>query len=96
MLFRSTAYAEWFLGLKDVKAKAKIAVRVNRIKAGNFGDCKSLKNGVSELKINSGPGYRVYFGKQGNEIIILIAGSTKANQQKAINKAKILWEEINK
>jgi len=90
----TTRYDKWLKGLKDKTAVARILVRVARIKVGNFGDCEPVGGGVSELRIDYGPGYRVYFGKMGNEIIILIAGSSKKNQQKAIDDAKKLWKEI--
>jgi len=90
----TTQYSNWFKGLKDNRAKAKISIRINRIEAGNLGVSKSVGAGVSELVIDYGPGYRVYFGKKGNEIIILLAGSTKQNQQKTIDESKKLWSEI--
>ena len=87
-------YVKWEKNLKDPKARAKIAVRVARILSGNLGDSKSLGSGFYELRVDHGPGYRFYFGKKGNEIIILIAGSTKKGQQKAIEDAKKIWKEI--
>jgi len=89
-----TGYDEWLKGLKDKKGKATILTRIARVRAGNFGDCEPVGGGVSELRIDFGPGYRVYFGKRGKDIIVLLAGSSKKRQQKAIDHAIELWKEI--
>jgi putative addiction module killer protein len=73
--------------LADIRARAKILVRVERLAAGNPGDVKPVGEGVSELKIDYGPGYRVYFKKQGQELIILLAGGDKSSQAKDIKLA---------
>ncbi len=82
--------------LEDISSsidKARILARLNRVSRGNLGEYQDLKNGIYELKFRSkGPGYRVYFGKQGSQIIILIGGGVKRGQQKDIEFAKALWK----
>ena len=91
----TSQYNKWFKSLKDNTAKAKIQVRFDRILLGNLGDYRSVGGGVCELRIDFGPGYRIFFGqKRGNEIIIITAGSTKKNQQQVIEQAKQLWKKI--
>lgn len=80
-------YAKWIDNLADIRARAKILVRVERLVTGNPGDVKPVGEGVSELKIDYGPGYRVYFKKQGQELIILLAGGDKSSQAKDIKLA---------
>jgi len=65
-------FRKWLEGLRDRQARAKIRVRLNRIRLGNFGDCKRVGSGVSEMRIPHGPGYRVYFGRKGNTVVILL------------------------
>ncbi len=67
-------------------------IRINRLRLGNFGDCRFLGNGVYELKMDVGPGYRIYFGQEGGSVIILLWGGDKKSQQKDIEKAKRLWQ----
>ena len=74
-------FDEWLRSLKDVKARALIRVRINRLILGNFGDCKSVGDGVSELRINFGPGYRIYFGRDGLILIILLCAGSKSSQK---------------
>lgn len=82
--------------LKDAKTRARIRVRINRIRLGNFGDCKSVGSGVSEFRIDYGPGYRVYFGRVGEKIVLLLCGGTKKNQEKDIKLAKEYWYDYKK
>jgi putative addiction module killer protein len=89
-------FRKWLLSLRDIHARAKIRVRLNRIRSGNFGDVKSIGDGVSELKINHGPGYRVYFAKKGNAIVLLLCGGDKPSQTKDIKTAKEHWADYNK
>ena len=85
---RKTAkYAQWLDDLRDINARARIQVRVERLAAGNAGDVKSVGEGVSELRINYGPGYRVYFTKRGRELVILLAGGDKSTQASDIKTA---------
>lgn len=82
---------EWILSLKDNMGKAKILTRIERAERGNFGDHKSLGDGVFELKISFGPGYRVYYALDGVDIILLLIGGDKSSQTKDIGKAKEFW-----
>jgi putative addiction module killer protein len=77
----------WLEALKDVRAKAQIQARLVRVAAGNFGDCKPLRDGVQELRIDYGPGYRVYLSKQGPILVLLLCGGDKANQSRDIERA---------
>jgi len=90
-------YKQWFALLKDKRAKARIDVRIKRVSLGNFGDVEPVGVGVSELKIDYGPGYRVYILKQGNVIVILLCGGDKSTQatdiQRAHQLAKMLKEK---
>ena len=81
-------FAKWVGGLKDVKAKVKIVDRIDRMKKGNLGDYKSVGKGVLETRINYGPGYRIYFTRMGNTLIIILAGSTKKDQDTIIKLAQ--------
>lgn len=80
-------FEEWLNGLKDIKARARIRARIVQIEAGNFGDCKSLREGIQELRIDHGPGYRVYLSRQGKITVLLLCGSNKRDQDRAIEKA---------
>ena len=80
-------YVDWLSNLADKQAKARILVRVNRIAAGNFGDCKPLRDGVQELRIDHGPGYRVYLSRQGSKLVLLLCGGDKSDQSRDINRA---------
>jgi len=80
-------YIKWIDSLRDINARARILVRVERLTAGNPGDVKPVGEGVSELRINYGPGYRVYYKQQRLELIILLAGGDKSTQAKDINTA---------
>ena len=79
--------SRWLADLKDVRARAQIRARLARVGAGNLGDCKPLRDGVQELKIDYGPGYRVYLSRQGPVMVLLLCGSDKSDQTKAINQA---------
>ncbi len=84
-------FLEWLNSLKDVKGKAKIKERLKRVRLGNLGDYRSLGEGVFELRINYGPGYRVYFGQVGEIIVLLLCGGDKSSQEKDIRKAQEYW-----
>ena len=74
------------------EARALVTTRLTRIRVGNFGDCKSFE-GIHELRIHYGPGYRIYFGKKSRTIVILLCGGDKSTQKKDIKKAKIFWQD---
>jgi putative addiction module killer protein len=84
---------EWFSELPDRWAWARILARLERLEAGNFGDAKFLRDGVSELRIDWGPGYWVYFGRDGRTVIVLLCGGDKRKQDADIRKAVELWQE---
>lgn len=87
---QTETYKKWFKTLKDRKARARIDIRIKRISLGNLGDVKSAGKGVSELRIDYGPGYRVYFVERNRIRIILLAGGKKSTQHKDIKKAQEL------
>ena len=83
-------FAGWIQGLKDPQARAKVLARLRNMELGNLGDVKPVGGGVSESRIDSGPGYRLYFMQRGQEVIVLLAGGDKSTQAKDIAKAKLL------
>lgn len=89
-------FENWLTELKDVKARAKIRVRLDRLRLGNFGDCKSVGSGVFELRIDFGPGYRVYFGQVGKTLMVLLCGGDKSSQVKDIKNANKFWDDYQK
>ncbi len=84
---QTVVYARWFNSLRDRKARARIDVRIRRLSLGNPGDVKAVGKGVSELRIDYGPGYRVYYTKHGQRLIVLLAGGDKATQKQDIKRA---------
>lgn len=84
-------FEKWFQSLKDKKTRQHILARLERVKLGNFGDWKSIARGVNEMRIYVGPGYRVYFGRRGAEIVLLLGGGSKSSQERDIKKAVELW-----
>lgn len=84
-------FREWLHALRDVRARARIRVRLNRVRLGNFGDAKSVGDGVSELRIPYGPGYRVYFARTGSTVVLLLCGGDKSAQKRDVNTAKDYW-----
>jgi len=87
-------FKDWFSSLKDKKAISVILSRLARVRLGLFGDSKSLGDGVHELKIDFGPGYRIYFGNADGKLVLLLSGSSKKDQNRSIELAKRLWEEF--
>ena len=87
---------EWLSNLSDRKARARVLIRLQRMAAGNFGDCKPLADGVWELRIHHGPGYRVYYARAGDKLLLLLAGGDKRKQQKDIDTAVAYWKDWNR
>ena len=89
-------YEFWVEGLKDVKARHIIRAKVDRLTYGLTGKCEPVGQGVFELKIYYGPGYRVYFGQDGQTIVILLSGGDKSTQSQDIEKAKFYWQDYKR
>ena len=90
---RSGTFDQWLKKLRDVRAVARINIRIERLAAGNPGEVASVGDGVSELKIDYGPGYRVYFTREGDELVVLLCGGDKKTQAKDIKEAKRIAKE---
>ena len=88
------AYAAWFAALRDRTARARIDIRIRRLSLGNKGDIRPVGDGVSELRIHYGPGYRIYLTKKGDAVVILLAGGDKSSQDKDIRLAKDLARNL--
>lgn len=84
---------EWLNALRDKAAQARIRIRLRNLQAGNFGDVEPVGDGVSELRIHIGAGYRVYCARYGKELVILLCGGDKSSQATDIKRAKLLWQE---
>ena len=84
---KTEIFTKWLDGLNEIRARARVLVRIERLAAGNPGDVKPVGEGVSELRIDYGPGYRVYYKKQGQKVVILLAGGDKNTQAKDIKTA---------
>lgn len=91
---QTEVYSSWFNNLHDKQARARIDVRIRRLSLGNPGDVKPVGGGVSELRIDYGPGYRVYFTQRGHTLVILLAGGDKRTQSKDIEKSLSLAREL--
>jgi putative addiction module killer protein len=90
---QTDVYDAWFAGLRDREARARITVRIRRLSLGNPGDVKPVGSGVSEMRIDYGPGYRVYFVRRGETVIILLCGGDKRTQDRDIARAFELAQE---
>jgi putative addiction module killer protein len=91
---QTEAYGKWFAGLRDRVARARIDIRIRRLSLGNAGDAKPVGDGVSELRVDHGPGYRVYFIQRGEVVIVLLAGGDKSTQDKDIRNAKAAANDL--
>jgi putative addiction module killer protein len=89
-LRKTATFSDWMAGLRDHRARAKIAARIDRLALSNAGDVRPVGEGVSELRIHYGPGYRVYFVARGKTLIILLCGGDKSTQTKDVKIAKVL------
>jgi putative addiction module killer protein len=92
---KTDVFAGWLDGLRDIQARARVQARIERLVAGNPGDVEPVGEGVSELRINYGPGYRVYFKQRGRELILLLAGGDKRTQAKDIKTALRLARDFS-
>lgn len=92
-LIRSATFDSWLSSLRDRRAVARIAARLDRLAAGNPGDAEPVGDGVSELRVNYGPGYRMYFIQRGPVLVILLCGGDKSSQDRDIRQAKVLAEQ---
>lgn len=93
-LIQTDTYSKWFSSLRDARAAARINARLRRVSLGSMGDYKPVGDGVSELRIDYGPGYRVYFTRRGYELVILLAGGDKSSQERDIKAAVQLAKEL--
>lgn len=92
-IITSELFENWLTTLKDIRAKFSILARLRRAEMGNFGDCKFIGDGVSEMRIHAGQGYRIYFVQEGDCVYVLLIGGNKSTQEKDIAKAKMLAKE---
>ena len=93
-VLRTTEFIEWLTGLRDIQARARIAKRIDRIAQGNLGDAKPVGDGVGELRFDFGPGYRIYYARRGNVVVMLLCGGDKDSQARDIERAKNMAREI--
>lgn len=93
-IVQTEVFAQWFASLRDAKARAVINARLRRVELGNLGDCAPVGEGVSELRIHYGPGYRVYFVQRDLEVVVLLAGGDKSSQSKDIKRAQELARNL--
>ena len=89
-------FHDWLHRLRDIQARARVRVRVNRLRLGNFGDVKPVGGGVSELRVPYGPGYRVYFGSLDGTVVLLLCGVDKSTQVQDIRTAKAYWADYQR
>lgn len=87
-------FEKWFIKLRDIQGKARILARLKRIELGNIGDHKSIGSGLFELRIDCGPGYRIYYVRMKESVIILLAGGDKSTQEKDIKRARQILSEL--
>ncbi len=88
-------FDEWFMGIRHSRTRARIETRIDRLSLGNFSNCEPAREGVTELKMDFGPGYRVYFGLDGGTLVILLAGGKKDTQDADMKLARQYWREYN-
>jgi putative addiction module killer protein len=94
MVVETLAFSRWLSSLEDVKGRARIVARIERIRLlGHFGDCENVGEGVSELRVHFGPGYRVYLSRRGADVVVLLGGGDKGSQARDIHAAQALAKE---
>ncbi len=93
IILESDIFHQWLRSLRDIEARHRIVARIKRAAYGNFGDAKPVGDGVQEMRIAHGPGYRVYYARKGEIVYLLLCGGDKRTQQKDISLAKTLWAE---
>ena len=91
---QTEVYQKWFAGIRDQQTQSRILIRVRRLALGHFGDAKQIGGGVSELRLSFGPGYRIYYAREGGEIVVLLAGGDKSSQDRDIKQAKQLARDL--
>lgn len=91
---RTAEFSDWLKSLRDVRAQARIEIRIARVELGNLGDAKFF-DGIGELRVDYGPGYRVYFVKRGNTVVILLCGGDKSSQKKDMENAMAMAKELD-
>jgi putative addiction module killer protein len=89
-------FLDWRNALRDVRGRAKIRARLDRVRLGNLGDCVSVGDGVEELRVDFGPGYRVYVGQFRSEVVLLLCGGDKSTQAKDVQEAKGYWKDYKR
>ena len=94
ILKKTDVFQKWLDSLKDQKGRARILTRIVAAESGNFGDCGPVGDGISEMRIHLGPGYRVYYGQRDEVTYLLIAGGDKHAQSRDIARAKVIWKTI--
>jgi putative addiction module killer protein len=93
---RSDEFQEWLYSLRSKPARGRVLTRLDNARMGNFGDCENVGNGVSEMRIHYGPGYRVYFKRVGEVVYLLLIGGDKSTQKRDIERAKEIADEFEK
>ena len=93
-VIKSATFLNWLKGLRDRNARARVAVRIDRIEDGNFGDHRSVGGGVSEIRVNVGQGYRIYYTIRNRTVVILLCGGDKSSQRREIRRARQIESEL--
>ncbi|MFC1712738.1 type II toxin-antitoxin system RelE/ParE family toxin [Candidatus Poribacteria bacterium] len=89
-------FTQWLYSIKDTRTRARVDNRLERLRVGNFGDFRSLGSGLFELRLHFGPGYRIYYGRTGDEIVVLLAGGDKSSQTRDIQRARQSWSDCKR
>ncbi len=89
-------FTQWLYSIKDTRTRARIDHRLERMRVGNLGDFRALGSGLFELRLHFGPGYRIYYGRMGDEIVVLLAGGDKSSQTRDIQRARQSWSDCKR